>query len=581
MAFDAGMTACLVHEFNEKIKGLKVEKIHQPSKDEIVLVFRYGSERFHLLLCANSNNPRVCLCDGEYENPIAAPMFCMLLRKHLAGARLREITQPDFERVIIFTFDAYDELGCECNKYLAVEIMGKFSNIIFLNEDKKVVSACKIIDFSLSEKRQILPGMTYELPPKQNKKIPLFENKESFISSLSGESKSADKYIVSAYSGISPLVAREIVYLASHATDTPVCDCDGEKLWFYFNSVINSIKSCNFFPCVVRDDGKAVEYSFIEIRQYGARAVCEMNDSPSVAVEKYFSSRSSAERIKQKSQDILRLLTAAESRLQRKTEIQQRELADCAKKEEYKLFADLINANIYRIKKGADKALLENYYSESGERIEIPLDSRLTPAANAQRFYKKYNKAKHAEAALTRQLELDRADLDYVYTVFDSLSRASTAAELDEIREELYNAGFASRMKGYVKKKQKPGKPISFISSDGYRILCGKNNLQNDALTFKSAEKHDYWFHVKGAPGSHVILCCNGQEPPSRAFTEAATVAATYSKMSDSENVAVDYTLVKNVKKPAGAKPGYVIYHTNWSAYVTPDKALCDKMMIN
>ncbi len=580
MAFDAGMTACLVHELRGKITGAKVEKVHQPSRDDIVLVLHKGGDRYHLLLSASSNNPRVCLSDGRYENPLSEPMFCMLLRKHLQGAKISQVEQPDFERVFIFTFDAYDDLGYECNKYLAVEIMGKFSNIIFLNEEKRVVSACKLVDFSLSEKRQILPGILYELPPKQDKKLPLTENRDSFLCGLSATDKNADKYLISAYSGLSPLVAREIVYRATKATDTPASMCDGEKLWFHFSTVVSAIINCDFSPCIIIDNGRAVEYSFIDIRQYGMSAVCVHLDRASEVIERYFSTRGNAERIKQKSQDILRLLSNAESRLARKIALQQAELADCAKKEEYKLYADLINANIYRIERGAEQVRLENYYSDNYEQVDIPLDVRLTAAANAQVYYKKYNKAKKAESVLSVQIEIAKADLEYVYTVFDCLSRAQTTADLDEIREELYAAGLASRRKDSVRRKQKPGKPDEFLSSDGYRILCGKNNLQNDALTFKTADKRDYWFHVKGAPGSHVILCCKGEEPPVRTFTEAATVAATYSKVSDSENVAVDYTFVKNIKKPPAAKPGYVIYHTNWSAYVTPDKKLCDNLKI-
>ncbi|MCI8590509.1 MAG: fibronectin/fibrinogen-binding protein [Clostridiales bacterium] len=572
MAFDAGMVACLCHEFKNTILGAKVDKIYQPSKDEIFIVFRNGKKGTRLLLSCAPGTQRVVLTEEKPENPLTAPMLCMLLRKHLMGGKLTAISQPDFERMLLFTFSCYDEMGDPCVKYLAAEMLGKFSNLILFDQSYRILGAVKTVDFSTSEKRQILAGLPYELPPKQDKVNPLCESKEGFLQKARDSSQAADRFILSSYAGISPLIAKEIVYRAHKTTNKPLCECDLEKLWFYFDSIIRCVKENAYHPVLIMDQtGKAVEYSFVAIEQYGVSVVCNCYESPSLLVETFFETRTQSERHRQKAADVFRLLSNAETRLTRKIELQTKELSQCNQKEEYKQYADLIHAHMYLIKRGMKSVRVQNYYSQSGELIDIPLNEQLSPAANAQWYYKKYNKAKVAQTELTKQIAIAKADLAYIYTVFDALTRAQTTAEIDEIRQELAEAGFAARKKGEVKQKTL-GKPLSFISTDGYRMLCGKNNMQNDQLTFKTADKNDYWFHVKNAPGSHVILCCNGEEPPERAFTEAAKLAASHSKLADGENVPVDYTKVKNVKKPPGAKPGYVIYHTNWTAYVSPEK---------
>lgn len=573
MALDAGMVACLCHQLHGRLQTSKVEKVYQPSADEVVLALRTPSGSERLLLSCASGSARGVITEQKYENPAVAPMFCMLLRKHLTGARLRSVTQPGFERVMFFTFDAYDELGFACEKYLVLELIGKFSNLIFLNENKKIAASVRTVDFSTSEARQILPGLTYELPPAQDKRDPREESKESFLAALRASTGRADRFFVNTYLGLSPLVGREIVYSAHKVCDAECASCDGEKLWFYFNAAIERVRSGDYAPTLVSEkSGRGVEYSFMPIAQYGVNYISEEMPGASELLERFFSAKASHERIRARSADILRLLTNAQLRLERKIALQTEELAECERMQTYKLYGDLLTANLYALKRGDDKARLVNYYSDDCEEIEIPLDTRLSPAANAQRYYKKYNKAKVAKRELSHQLELARADLAYVDTVFDALCRAQTVADLEEIREELYTAGFASRMKGYEKKKRKSLPPIEFITTDGMRVLCGRNNTQNDLLTFKTAAKNDYWFHAKDAPGSHVVLCSGGTEPTDRDFTEAAQIAAVYSKLADGENVGVDYTLVRNVKKPPGSKPGYVIYHTNWTAYVSPDK---------
>ncbi len=573
MALDAGMVACLCRELHDILSGGKVDKVYQPSKDEVVLTVRVGARTERLLLSCAPGSARGCLTDQKYENPAVPPMFCMLLRKHLSGAKLCSVSQPGFERVMIFAFDTRDELGFACEKYLVLELVGKFSNLIFLNEHKKIISAVRTVDFSDSDRRQILPGIAYELPPAQDKRNPLTESEQDFREKLSGAVGAADRYLVASYLGLSPLVAREIVYSAERETGRPVSECDPDRLWFYFHTVTERIRTGDYLPTLISDrEGGAVEYSFMPIKQYGVGLVEEHPERASELLERFFRNRADRDRMRGRSADILRLLTNAQSRLERKIALQTEELADCAQMETYRLYGDLLTANLYALHRGKTIVSLPNYYDPDCAPVEIPLDGRLSPAANAQKYYKKYNKCKHAFRVLEEQIKRAREDIAYIDTVFDALCRAETTVDLDQIREELYHAGFASRMKDYEKKKQKPPAPLEFRTTGGLRVLCGRNNTQNDYLTTKLAAKSDYWFHVKDAPGSHVILCCEGRTPSDADLTEAAEIAAAHSKLAEGSNVPVDYTPVRYVKKPVGAKPGYVIYHTNRTAYVTPEK---------
>ncbi len=572
MAFDAGMVSAIVHELNERILDARVEKVTQPERDELVLLLHAGRENLRLVLSAGSNNPRFHITSAVKENPPAAPMFCMLLRKHLTGARLIGVTQLGFERAVEFAFDGFDEMGYKSKKYLIAETMGKYSNIIFLNEEKKVVSALRIIDLA-SSFRQILPGFPYELPPEQKKRNPLMTDAEGFRAALAEAGDvTAEKFLLGGFYGFSSLTIREIVCRAG-AGSRSVRDCDAKALETAFFTVTGLIREGKFEPWLVCDlSGKAIEYSFFEPLEYGAQYEIRRVESFGILLDEYFGRRDRAERIKQRTSDLFRILSNAETRLRRKIEMQTRDLEACADKEQYKLWGDLITANIYRLQRGMESAVLENYYSEECEAVEIPLDKRLAPQQNAQRYYKKYAKAKTAEVELARQIKLAEAELEYIYTVFDSLTRAEAESDIAEIRDELYRSGYASKMKNYTAKKLSAPKLMEFRSTDGARILCGKNNHQNDYLTTKAADKTDYWFHVKNQPGSHCVLITDGKEPTDRDFTEAAMIAAYYSKASEGVQVPVDYTQIKNVRKPGGAKPGFVIYNTNYTAYVTPDE---------
>lgn len=579
MAFDAGMLSCMIHELKTVAQGGRIEKIYQPERDEIILQMRTLAGGKRLLINAGSNCPRIGFTAAQRENPMQAPMFCMLLRKHLTGACLADIEQPGFERVIKLTFDTRDEMGFECKKYLVAEVMGKYSNLIFCNEQMKVVAALKTVDFTTSSLRQVLPGMTYELPPPQEKLDPTKTNFEEFSAKYNDfpKEKSADKFITSTYLGIATSVAREIVARAAGRFDATLYEVNVKKLYSEFSKVFDDMANGVFDPTVILENGLPVEYSFIKLGYYGNSFEYKKFESPSEALDLYFASRDREIRVKQRAADILRLLTNAESRLVKKIEAQESELTDCEKGEKYKAYGDLITANLYKLKRGDKQVELIDYESWNEEKEDfdttvIELDERLSPAANSQRYYKFYNKSKTAKVELARQLEIARQELEYVYSVFDALTKAETTADLTEIRDELYKSGYASKMKGYAAPKKQPAPVIAeFITTNGYRVLCGKNNYQNEYITHKLAERHDYWFHAKNMAGSHVLMITNGEEPPAEDFTDACEIAAYYSKAKGMGSVEVDYLFARGVKKVPSSKPGFVIYHNNWSAFVTPD----------
>lgn len=586
MAFDAGMLSCVIHELKTVARGGRIEKIYQPERDEIILQMRTLAGGKRLLINAGSNCPRIGFTAAQRENPMQAPMFCMLLRKHLTGACLADIEQPGFERVIKLTFDTRDEMGFECKKYLVAEVMGKYSNLIFCNEQMKVVAALKTVDFTTSSLRQVLPGMTYELPPPQEKLDPTKTNFEEFSAKYNDfpKEKSADKFITSTYLGIATSVAREIVARAAGRFDATLYEVNVEKLYSEFSKVFDDMANGVFDPTVILENGLPVEYSFIKLGYYGNSFEYKKFESPSEALDLYFASRDREIRVKQRAADILRLLTNAESRLVKKIEAQESELADCEKGEKYKAYGDLITANLYKLKRGDKQVELIDYESWNEEKEDfdttvIELDERLSPAANSQRYYKLYNKSKTAKVELARQLEIARQELEYVYSVFDALTKAETTADLTEIRDELYRSGYASKMKGYAAPKKQPAPVIAeFITTNGYRVLCGKNNYQNEYITHKLAERHDYWFHAKNMAGSHVLMITNGEEPPAEDFTDACEIAAYYSKAKGMGSVEVDYLFARGVKKVPSSKPGFVIYHNNWSAFVTPDEEKIKRM---
>lgn len=578
MAFDAGMLACMTHEITAAALGGRVEKVMQPERDEIILQIRSFEGGRRLLINAGAN-PRIGFTELQKENPAQPPMLCMLLRKHLTGAKLSSIEQAGFERVVILGFDTRDEMGFACTRYLIAELMGKYSNLIFADENKRIIAAFKTVDFTTSDRRQVLPGMRYELPPAQDKDNPLDVDFDRFSELYNAESpdKPLDKFILSRFCGISAAVAREMVTIATRHPDTPARYASASTLWKGFAEIMDRIRNNDYAPTMITDGGKPVEYAFCPLTHYTSPTEAQPYDTASAMLDAYFETRDKASRLTQRASDILRLLTNAESRVKKKLDIQEGELRDCEKAAVYKKYGDLITASIYMIKKGDKQAALidyENWNETTGEygSVVIDLDERLTPAANAQKYYKKYAKARNAKVELTKQLALGREELNYIYTVFDALSHAETANDLAEIRDELYRSGYASRMKGYAAPKKQPAPTVAkFKTTNGYLVLCGKNNLQNEHITHKLADRNDYWFHAKGVPGSHVVMVTNGEEPDAQDFTDAAAIAAHYSKAAGGAQIPVDYLLVRHVRKVPGAKPGFVTYHTNWTAYVTPE----------
>lgn len=586
MAFDAGMLASAVAEIADAAVGGRVDRINQPTRDEVVLILRTRDGARRLLINAGPNNPRMGFTSGQADNPDRPPMFCVILRKQIAGARIVAVRQYGFERAAEIELDGRDELGFECKRFLIAEVMGKYSNLILTDEKKRVIASLKLIDFTTSSKRQVLPGMLYEMPPAQEKLDPMQIGEADFDSAFAAfpPEKAAEKFITSTFLGISATLAREIVFRSTRHTDTPMKFCDADDLKAKFFAVVDIIRSKKFEPCVVMLDGSPVEYSFLPLTQYGDRADIRIYGGAGAALDAYYSERDREQRVRQRASDITKLLTNAESRLNRKLEAQRAELADCEKGIEYKNAGDLITANIYMLSRGDREVELTDYSNQNEDgtfrTVKITLDERLTPAANAQKYYKKYNKTKKAKIELTKQIAIGERELEYLWSVFDAMTHAESAADLAEIRDELYRSGYASKMKNYVKQKNVRPEIAKFRTDDGMTVLCGKNNLQNEYITFKLAERDDWWFHAKGTQGSHVVLVTEGREPSDLDFTQAAEIAAAFSRVSDGNNVAVDYTKVRNIKHPAEGKPGLVIYHTNWTCYVTPNKEKIASMRI-
>lgn len=586
MALDAGFLAAVAAEIKAVALGAAVEKIYQPERDAVVLQLRTFEGGKRLLINAGASNPRVGFTEIPLENPQNPPQFCMLLRKRLSGARLSAVWQEGFERVLVTEWDTRDEMGFPTKSRLVVEMMGKYSNLIFTDEGGRIGAVLRPVDFTTSSRRQVLPGMRYELPPPQDKCDPttVTESEFSEMASRGGERR-ADKWITDRFLGVSSAVAREIVYRTAGAIDAPVSSLDAKAFYTVFSAVFADVRAEKFAPCLVADEkGTPREYAFLPLTHYGAfRTV----DSPSALLDAFFGERDRESRVRQRAADIVRLVSNARGRILRKLELQRAELAACERASEYKRMGDLIIANCYALQRGAKKVTLTDYedYREDGSfgTVEVELDERLSPTANAQRYFKRYAKSKTARVELTRQIGEGEAELSYLETVDAALATAETPTDLLEIREELAKSGYASRVKT-VERKGRGTPPPAFAeyrTSGGYRVLCGKNNLQNEYITHKVAEKNDFWFHAKGVPGSHVVMLLEGKpEPPAEDFTEAASIAAIYSAAEGAPMTEVDYTNVRNLKKTPGGKPGYVIYHTNWSAVVSPDKEAIARLRI-
>lgn len=562
MAFDGIMMTMVKKELKRDLLGAKVNQIYQPARDELVFSFR-THEGVKKLLIRLSDSPRVHISACSIENPPVPPMMCMLLRKRLGGSRLIDVVQPKNERVLSLYFDASNEIGDREQLRLYIEIMGRYSNAILTDGEDNVIDSIKRIDFSESQERVLLPKMPYELPPMQDK-LCIEEADVPGICRRIIELGGDDRAILNTIQGISPMIAREIAYRA-----------DKEGLDAVIEALKNEVENGMGQPTLVdKTDGSPMDFCFMDIRQYDGALSVRHFDSYSELLDTFFSDRDRLSRMRAKSADLNKLLNNTIDRLSRKINLQKADLKKCADREELRIKGDLLQANLYRIEKGSSVVTVENYYAEDNAPITIRLNPAVTPAMNAQRYYKEYNKAKTRETMLTGQIKKASEELQYIESVQDILSRCETEAELSAIRSELREQGYLRPVKGAAKRKDKPLPPIEYQSSDGFRILVGRNNVQNDALTLRTAKKTDIWLHTKNIHGTHVIILTEGKPVTETAIYEAAQIAAAHSKAKDSSQVPVDYTAVKNVSKPSGTKPGKVIYVNYKTVYVTPKSSL-------
>lgn len=581
MPLDGFTLHFLTEELRRDIVGCRVEKVHQPAKDELVLHLRDRNGARKLFLSASANSPRIHLTNRAPENPSVPPMFCMLMRKHLSSAQITAVNQNGLDRVVSVDFSATNELGDRVNLTLYIEIMAKHSNIILVSEQGRIIDAVKRIDCTQSSVRQILPGGEYRDPPAQNK-LSLLEcsAQEAADSVFLQSSKMLSSALLGAVEGASPLVCREIAEMSGGDVQTA---CANEMQKMRVTAALDRIKqdleSNSGEPTVLKDEsGKPFDFSFFDIRQYGSIYTTTHFDSFSELLDEFYSERDRIDRTRQRSADLQKLLSSLTSRISRRLNNQRAELSACDDKEELRINAELITAYQYTLEKGALFYEVADYYNEN-ELRRIPADPALTPSANAQKYYKEYRKAKTAEQMLATLIEQGEAELQYIDSVSDSLSRAAGFGEINEIRSELAASGYLKRKSTSGKKGlQKPSAPMEYRSSDGLKILVGRNNVQNDKLSLKTAAKGDMWLHTQKIPGSHVIICAEGGEIPQTTLIEAARLAAYHSRARESANVPVDYTLARNLKKPVGAKPGKVIYHVYNTLYVTPDKVEAERL---
>ena len=581
MALD-GITLGLVkNELKSYILGSKIDKIHQPSKNELVFILRTRNGGYRLYLSCDGQSPRVHLTRYNLENPKTPPMLCMLLRKRLCGATLVDIKQINNDRILIFEFDGTTEIGDKTKYYIICEIMGQRSNIIFCDNDYKIIDAVKRVDEEKSSVREILPGLKYELPPMQEKCNILTDDTNDIVNEiLSKSEKLLSKAILECVEGFSPIIAREIAYRTVF-DDKQVgllTDIEKERLKNEIEIIKNEITNAEF-TMLNSVDGIPFDFSFTSIRQYGNSLSKKSYDSISELLDDFYFEKDKINRTKRKASDLFKLLNSAIERTSRKINNRRLELEKSVNREQIRIYAELITANQYRLSEKSSAYKLENYY-DNNNIIEIPVNPALTPQQNAQKYFKEYKKAANAEKMLYSLIEDGEQELLYLDTVLDNLTRAETEREISEIRDELEQGGYLKIKKGNKNKKEKPLPPLEFLSSDGFKILVGRNNIQNDILTLKTAKNYDMWLHIQKYAGSHTIIVADEKEISDTAIFEAACIAAYYSKAQNSSSVAIDYTLVKNVKKPVGAKPGKVIYNTYNTIYVTPQKELIEKLCI-
>lgn len=576
MAFDGITVAAITHELSEKLIGARLYKIAQPETDELLITIKAEKGQYRLLLSASASLPLAYLTDDNKPSPMTAPNFCMLLRKHILNGRITAISQPSLERIIRFEIEHMDEMGDLRHKVLIVELMGKYSNIIFVDEKDMIIDSIKHVNALVSSVREVLPGREYFIPNTVSKIDPLNVTMDEFIDILRTKPMNIGKALYSSFTGFSSVISSELCYRAgidsSMAVDG-IEDSELCKLYSCFVKLIVDIKNGTYNPCIIYECGIPKEFAAVELTEYtnftNSDIDVEYIDSISKVLSDYYAKKAASTRIRQKSSDLRRVITTLLERNIKKYDLQLKQLKDTEKKDKYKVYGELINAYGYGVAPGTKSFEADNYYT--GEKITIPLDDTIAPLENAKKYFDKYQKLKRTEEAVTVQAAETKKEIDHLESIKTSLDIAVLEADLSQIKEEMIESGYIKR-KGSGKRKEKiVSKPFHYISSDGFHMYVGKNNYQNEELTFKVANGGDYWFHAKKIPGSHVIVKTEGKDIPDKTYEEAAALAAFYSKGREQEKVEVDYVIRKEVKKPAGAAPGFVVYYTNYSMVIKPD----------
>ena len=576
MAIDAICLTAIVEELRPQLAGLRVDKVQQPARDQVVLLFR-GKR---LLLSAGAGGPRLQLTEIPRDNPAEPPMFCMLLRKHLSGARMADIVQPPLERLVKMEFDASDELGRAGKRTLVLEAMGRRSNLILLDEEGRIIDSLRRVDADMSAQRQVLPGLFYR-PPASTGRLPFLEETEKGFAArfaAAPAEKTLDGFLLDQYFGLSPLMARELAFRAAGDTDARVFQLGGPgPLWRALEDFQAQVRENRFTPVCLLRDGRPFDFACVPVEQYGGAATRVTCPSFSALLDAFYEARERQERARQRGADLLRAATTARDRLRRKLALQEKEYAATQERDQLRVQGDLITANLYRMERGRSRLECENYY-ENNAPVTVPLDPLLTPQQNAAKYYKRYAKAKTAEKYLREQMNLARRDLEYLESILAEIAQAETEADYLDIRAELREAGFLKKQG--KKEKSRPAAPWEFRTTSGLRVLVGRNNRQNDKLTLKDADRRDLWLHTQKIHGSHVILRCAGRAPAEEDVAQAALLAAWFSQARESANVPVDVTEVRNVKKPAGGRPGMVVYTTYRTVNVTPEKAAVERLRV-
>ena len=570
MAFDGITIANLIKELRDNLLDGRINKIAQPETDELLLTIKTSNGQKRLYMSASASLPLIYLTETNKPSPMTAPNFCMLLRKHINNGRITSISQPKLERIIQFEIEHLDELGDLCKKYLIVEIMGKHSNIIFCNSDYRIIDSIKHVSAQMSSVREVLPGRDYFIPDTMEKLNPLDVTFANFLSTLTAKPTGLAKAIYTSFTGVSPVVAEEICYVAgvdSSVTPKELSEDVFVHLYKQFVLYFENVRNAAFMPCIYYQGKEPKEFSALTLSHFGQYET-KPYDSMSALLETYYATKNTVTRIRQKSVDLRKIVQTALERNRKKYDLQFKQLRDTENRDKYRVYGELINVYGYGLEPDAKQLECLNYYTN--ETVVIPLDNTKTPQENAQKYFDKYNKQKRTFEALTKLIQETQDDITYLESVSNALDIALSEDDLTQIKEELIHSGYVKRK--FTKQKVKiTSKPFHYISSDGYHMYVGKNNIQNEELTFHFANGNDWWFHAKGCPGSHVIVKTNGDELPDRTFEEAGKLAAYYSKNRGNEKVEIDYIEKKHVKKPSGGKPGFVVYYTNYSLMIDSD----------